>query len=171
MTTDPESLSSVNALRQSHIEFRLVADSLPQMLWSALPDGFHDYFNRQWYEFTGLADESTNGDGWIASFHPDDQAAVRDKWAHCLSNGDQFEMEYRLRRHDVQYRWVIGRASPIRAQDGGIVRWIGTCTDIDKAKRQAEHDEITAADYRLWHEAGRNQRRQAAWRYDRSPME
>lgn len=142
MTIDPESLSSVNALRQSDVGFRLVADTLPQMLWSTLPDGFHDYFNRRWYEFTGLADGSTDGDGWNAVFHADDQARSREKWAQCLSTGEQYEIEYRLRRHDGVYRWVIGRANPIRAQDGRIVRWIGTCTDIDKAKRQAEHDEI-----------------------------
>ena len=142
MTTDPESLSSVNALRQSDIGFRLVADSLPQILWSAMPDGFHDYFNRRWYEFTGLADRSTDGDAWLSVVHADDKAAVREKLEHCLSTGDQYEMEYRLRRHDDQYRWVIGRASAILAEDGRIVRWIGTCTDIDEAKRQAEHDEI-----------------------------
>jgi PAS domain S-box-containing protein len=142
VTTDPDSLSSVNALRQSDIGFQLVADSLPQMLWSALPDGFHDYFNRRWYEFTGLAEGSTDGDGWLSVFDPDHQAAVRERWAHCLSTGDEYEMEYRLRRHDGEYRWVIGRANAIRAQDGRIVRWIGTCTDIDDAKRQAEHDEI-----------------------------
>ncbi len=142
MTIDPERLSSVNALRESDVGFRAVADTLPQMVWSTLPDGFHDYYNRRWYEFTGMAEGSTDGDGWNALFHADDQALARDKWADCLSTGDPYEIEYRLRRHDGVYRWVVGRANPIRADDGRIVRWIGTCTDIDNAKRQAEHDEI-----------------------------
>lgn len=142
MTIDPESLSSINALRQNDTGFRVLADTMPQMVWSTLPDGFHDYYNQRWYEFTGVAEGSTDGAGWNDVFHADDRERARAEWAHCLATGDQFQIEYRLRHHDGEYRWVIGRANPIRAHDGRIVRWMGTCTDIDSAKRQAEHNEV-----------------------------
>lgn len=142
MSLDPESLSSVNALRESDTGFRVLADSMPQMVWSTLPDGFHDYYNQRWYEFTGVPVGSTDGEAWTEMFHADDQAEARTKWAHCLSTGDPYEIEYRLRHHDGEYRWVIGRANPILGDDGRILRWIGTCTDIDAAKREAEHGEI-----------------------------
>lgn len=142
MTIDPAALSSINALRESDIGFRMLADSMPQMVWSTLPDGFHDYYNQRWYEYTGTPDGSTDGEGWNHMFHPDDQARAWKEWAHCLATGEPYEIEYRLRHHSGEYRWTIGRASPIRNAEGRIVRWIGTCTDIDKAKRQAEQNEV-----------------------------
>lgn len=142
MTIDPAALSSINALRESDIGFRMLADSMPQMVWSTLPDGFHDYYNQRWYEYTGTPDGSTDGEGWNHMFHPDDQARAWKEWAHCLATGEPYEIEYRLRHHSGEYRWTIGRASPIRNAEGRIVRWIGTCTDIDSAKRQAEQNEV-----------------------------
>ena len=142
MTTDPATLSNINALRDSDVGFRVLADSMPQMVWSTLPDGFHDYYNQRWYEFTGTPDGSTDGEGWNDMFHPDDQARAWKEWSHCLATGEQYEIEYRLRHHSGEYRWTIGRANPIRNADGDIVRWLGTCTDIDSGKRQAEQNEI-----------------------------
>ena len=142
MTTDPATLSSVNALRDTDVDFRAIADNMPQMVWSTLPDGFHDYYNQRWYAFTGTPDGSTDGEGWNDMFHPDDQARAWQEWSHCLATGEQYEIEYRLRHHSGEYRWTIGRANPIRDAAGKIVRWIGTCTDIDNAKRQAEQNEI-----------------------------
>ena len=142
MRIEVDNLSSINALRENDIGFRVLADTMPQMVWSTLPDGFHDYYNERWYEFTGVPDGSTDGEGWNDMFHRDDQARAWKEWAHCLSTGEQYEIEYRLRHHSGEYRWVIGRGNPIRDQDGRIIRWIGTCTDIDDAKRQAEQTEI-----------------------------
>lgn len=122
-------------LADSEARFRVIADSMPQMVWSTLPDGFHDYYNARWYEFTGAPQGSTDGEGWNGMFHPEDQARAWHTWRHSLQTGDLYEIEYRLRRHDGVYRWTLGRAVPLRNADGEITRWFGTCTDIDDLKR------------------------------------
>ena len=142
MRSETETLASKNVLRESEVDFRVLANQMPQIVWSTLADGFHDYYNRRWYEFTGATDGSTDGEGWNGMFHPDDQERAWKRWADCLTSGEPFEIEYRLRHRNGDYRWVIGRANPIRDRAGQIVRWIGTCTDIDSAKRQAEHNEL-----------------------------
>jgi PAS domain S-box-containing protein len=126
------------ALKESEARFRVIANAMPQAVWSTRPDGFHDYYNDQWYAFTGMPHGSTDGDGWNAIFHPDDQPAAWEKWRHSLRTGDPYEIEYRLRHHSGQYRWVLGRALPVRADDGKIVRWMGTCTDIHEQKLAQE---------------------------------
>ena len=126
---------AARALAGSEAKFRAIADSMPQMVWSALPDGFHDYYNARWYEFTGTPPGSTDGEGWNGMFHPDDQERAWDTWRHSLETGDLYEIEYRLRRADGVYRWTLGRATPIRNEDGEIIRWFGTCTDIEDLKR------------------------------------
>ena len=115
---------------------------MPQMVWSTLPDGSHDYYNAQWYAFTGVPEGSTDGDGWNGMFHADDQERAWGRWRHCLETGEPYEIEYRLRHHSGVYRWTLGRALPIRGEDGTIVRWVGTCTDIDEQKRIAEQNQI-----------------------------
>lgn len=132
----------VTALAASEARFRAIADSMPQMVWSSRPDGFHDYYNARWYEFTGMAPGSTDGTAWNGMFHPDDQARARDLWLQSLESGEPYEIEYRLRRHDGAYRWALGRAMPIRDAAGGIVRWFGTCTDIDELKRMDQAKEL-----------------------------
>ncbi len=124
------------------VSFRQLADVIPQMVWSTLPDGYHDYYNAQWYAFTGMPEGSTDGEGWNGQFHPDDQERAWARWRHSLATGDPYEIEYRLRHHSGQYRWTLGRARPIRDADGTIVRWVGTCTDIHEAKAQAEQNFI-----------------------------
>ena len=135
MQSDYDALANRNVLRENEVDFRVLADSMPQMLWSTLPDGFHDYYNQRWYEFTGTPEGSTDGEGWNGMFHPDDQERAWKLWAQCLASGEPYEIEYRLRHRSGDYCWVIGRANPIRDRAGKIVRWIGTCTDIDAAKR------------------------------------
>ena len=115
---------------------------MPQMVWSTLPDGSHDYYNAQWYAFTGVPEGSTDGEGWNGMFHPDDQERAWARWRHSLSTGDPYEIEYRLRHHSGQYRWTLGRALPVRNEDGEIIRWVGTCTDIDDQRRIAEQNQI-----------------------------
>lgn len=123
------------ALSQSEAKFRIITDAMPQMVWSALPDGYHDYYNEQWYRYTGMPPGSTNGTGWNDVFHPDDRARAWDAWRDCLASGKVYEIQYRLRHHSGVYRWVLGRALPVRDHFGGITRWMGTCTDIDDQKR------------------------------------
>ncbi len=121
---------------------RVLTDAMPQMVWSTRPDGFHDYYNARWYEFTGVPAGSTDGEGWNNMFHPEDQEAAWARWRHSLETGEPYEIEYRLRHHNGTYRWTLGRALPVRDEAGRITRWIGTCTDIDDAKRAAEQNEL-----------------------------
>ena len=137
-----ELLARSGELAESEARFRAIADSMPQMVWSTLPDGFHDYYNARWYEFTGVPVGSTDGEAWNDMFHPEDQDRARALWRHCLTTGDLYEIEYRLRRHDGVYRWTLGRATPIRDETGQITRWFGTCTDIDDLKRMEQGKEV-----------------------------
>lgn len=138
-----EELSSArNALRESDLRFRTLADAFPHMVWSTLPDGFHDYYNARWYEFTGVPDGSTDGEAWNGMFHPDDQDRAWARWRHSLETGEPYEIEYRLRHRSGDYRWVLGRAMPMRNARGEIIRWMGTCTDIHEQKAIAEQNEI-----------------------------
>jgi PAS domain S-box-containing protein len=137
-----ELLAARNALQISDARFKVLADAMPQMVWSTLPDGFHDYYNARWYDFTGMPIGSTDGDGWNGMFHPEDQPKAWELWSHSLRTGDPYEIEYRLRDRHGQYRWTIGRALPIRDADGQITRWVGTCTDIHDSKIQSERTEL-----------------------------
>jgi PAS domain S-box-containing protein len=124
-------------------KFRILADTMPQMVWSTLPDGFHDYYNARWYEFTGVPEGSTDGEGWNGMFHPDDQERAWTAWRHSLETGEPYEIEYRLRDAKGEYRWTLGRALPIRGADGTITRWFGTCTDVhDQKMLQAQREVI-----------------------------
>jgi PAS domain S-box-containing protein len=135
--TASERMRSEIAVRLSEAKFRAITDAMPQMVWSTRPDGFHDYYNDQWYRFTGIPYGSTDGDGWNDLFHPDERLLAWEKWRHSLRTGETYEVEYQLRHHSGQYRWVLGRAQPLRSDDGEIVRWMGTCTDIH-AQKQSE---------------------------------
>ena len=139
--TDRSTLSEERA-RDRYEALAAIADAMPQMVWSTRPDGFHDYYNARWYEFTGVPEGSTDGEAWNGMFHPDDQERARARWAHSLETGEPYEIEYRLRRHDGIYRWTLGRAMPLRGPDGRIVRWYGTCTDIDDLKRMEQAKEL-----------------------------
>lgn len=116
----------------------MLTDAMPQMLWSTRPDGYYDYYNAQWYAFTGMAEGATDGTGWNEMFHPDDRERAWKLWQACLQSGDPYEIEYRLRHVSGVYRWTLGRALPVRDPSGGIGRWIGTCTDIDRLKKAEE---------------------------------
>ena len=132
--TASERLRSELALQVSEAKFRTIADAMPQMVWSTLPDGYHDYYNHQWYSFTGVNEGSTDGHEWNGMFHPDDQERSRKLWQHSLASGETYEVQYRLRHRSGEYRWVLGRALPIRDDAGKITRWMGTCTDIHDQK-------------------------------------
>lgn len=116
-----------------------VLDSMPQLVWSTRPDGYHDFYNRRWYEYTGATPEETQGAGWNDPLHPDDQERAWRRWAESLETGQDYEIEYRFRGADGEYRWFLGRAVPLRDESGRIVRWVGTCTDIEDQKRLEQH--------------------------------
>lgn len=130
---------------EGRLEMERRLDTVPQMIWSTRPDGHHDFFNARWYEFTGLPHGSTDGDAWLNVFHPEDQPRAEDIWRRCLASGEPYEIEYRLRHSSGEYRWVLGRALPLRDSDGTIERWMGTCTDIDDLKRSSTELQRTSA--------------------------
>ena len=132
------------ALAESELRFRTLADTMPQMVWSTLPNGYHDYYNARWYEFTGVPVGTTDGEGWNDMFHPEDRERARTVWKHSLETGEPYEIEYRLKHHTGTYRWTLGLALPIRDTEGNIVRWFGTCTDIHQTKIAGEERELVA---------------------------
>ncbi|MFZ2997483.1 PAS domain-containing protein [Sphingobium sp.] len=132
------------AVAESDRLFRTLADAMPQMVWSTLPDGLHVYYNARWYDFTGVPEGSTDGEGWNDMFHPDDQERAWKRWRTSLETGAPYEIEYRLRHHSGDYRWTLGRALPIRDADGTITSWMGTCTDIHEQKLMLEEREMIA---------------------------
>jgi PAS domain S-box-containing protein len=132
------------ALVERENRFRVLADSMPQMVWSTRPDGYHDYYNARWYEFTGMPPGSTDGQAWNGMFHADDQERAWARWRHSLATGEPYEIEYRLRNASGDYRWTLGRALPMRGPDGDIVRWFGTCTDIHEQKLAEEQRQLVS---------------------------
>lgn len=121
-------------LWESENGLRALTNSIDQMVWSTRPDGFHDFYNTRWYDFTGVERGSTDGAGWSELFHEDDRERAWSVWRQSLETGKPYHIEYRLRHHSGQYRWVIGRANPITNSDGKITRWYGTCTDVHELK-------------------------------------
>jgi len=135
-----EAEHSEHALRESERRFRQLADAMPQIVWTALPDGRLDYYNARWYEFTGLSRDGTGGTrSWKSVLHPDDVDSYFRRWADAMESGAAYQGEYRLKdRRTDSYRWHLGRAVPVRDDHGQIVRWFGTSTDIDEQKRSEE---------------------------------
>lgn len=113
--------TALELLSESEEKFRTIADAMPQMVWSTLPNGYHDYFNDRWYEFTGMPPGSTEGEAWNDLFHPDDRQMSWEVWKQSLETGEPYKIEYRLRFRDGTYRWTLGRALPLRKEDGTIV--------------------------------------------------
>ena len=134
--------AAAEALAASEARFRTLANAMPQMVWATRPDGFHDYFNARWYEFTGVPEGATDGDGWNGMVHPDDQERASTNWRMSLATGEPYHIEYRLRHWNGEYRWLLGRALPIRDGEGRITRWFGTCTDIHESKLAAVEREL-----------------------------
>ena len=132
------------ALRASEERYSAITNSIDQMIWSTRPDGYHDYYNRRWYEFTGVPYGTTDGEAWNGLFHPDDRDRAFARWRHSLETGEPYHIEYRLRHYSGVYRWVIGRAQCVRDAEGRIQRWYGSCTDIDDLKEAEAQRELIA---------------------------
>jgi PAS domain S-box-containing protein len=127
------------AIRRSEQHFRELANSMPQMVWGARPDGYLDYYNERWYEFTGFPREEGGDQSWAPILHPDDGQYCFDTWYGAVRSGQRYEIEYRFwDRVTERYRWFLGRALPVKNAEGEITRWFGTATDIDDQKRVME---------------------------------
>jgi len=132
------------ALRESEKRFRQLADAMPQIVWTAQPDGNIDYQNRKWQEFTGQYDNLSN-DSWTPIVHPDDMPSARQRWDHSVQTGAPFEMEMRLFDRQVQaYRWYLIRTVAALNESGAVSRWFGTGTDIHEQKRTGETSQFLA---------------------------
>ncbi|MBC5774269.1 PAS domain-containing protein [Pontibacter sp. KCTC 32443] len=126
-------------LEESEKQMRFMADSIPQMIWTTRPDGHHDYFNKRWMDYTGLTLEESIGLVWNDMLHPDDKQRAWDRWQYSLRTGEYYEIEYRFKNgFNGSYRWFLGQAMPMRDAQGNIVKWFGTCTDIEDHKKAEE---------------------------------
>jgi PAS domain S-box-containing protein len=133
------------AIIESEARLRQLADAMPQIVFTCGPDGLVDYGNQRWVEYVGVPVEQSLGSKWIEAIHPDDRESTRRRLREAGETGQPFETEYRLRRKDGQYRWYLARGSPIRNEQGRIVKWIGTSTDIhDLKEAEAEREESLA---------------------------
>src|SRR5216684_8932068 len=129
--------TDVQDRKEAEDRLRLVIDTLPALVWSKLPDGSADFLNQRFREYTGLSVEEGLGWGWMMkAFHPEDRA--EDEWRAAFAAGQPFEKEARLRRADGDYRWFLHRAVPLRDEQGNVVKWYGTTTDIEDRRRTEE---------------------------------
>jgi two-component system, chemotaxis family, CheB/CheR fusion protein len=135
-------------LRASEERFRTVADNVPQVIWTNDANGDANYFNRRWYDYTGLTPEESMGPGWQAIVHPDDARASIERWQTAFGAGEAFDAEYRLRGADGEYRWFLGRNVPLRT-NGAVLSWFGTATDIDDFKQAQAKLTETEEKFRL----------------------
>jgi len=124
--------------RERELYFQTKAEAVPEIIWTADPDGMDDFFNQRCFDYTGLTLEQLRGASWQAIIHPDDLDGCIAKWKNALSTGDPYDVEYRLRGKDGGFRWFLGRANPIRDAKGEIVKWFGTCTDIESQKQNQQ---------------------------------
>lgn len=118
--------------------FRLLAETVPQMVWMADGTGWIDWCNERWYEYTGQSVDEASGWGWQRAYYPDDYQRMMRDWPRSIATGEPFSMESRVRRHDGEYRWFLVRAEPMRDERGTVTRWYGTNTDVDAQKRQLQ---------------------------------
>ncbi|RTQ46514.1 PAS domain S-box protein [Hymenobacter gummosus] len=121
-------------LAESANQTRFLLEELPLMMWTTRPDGTADYQNPWWLRFTGRTLAQARDWGWLNDIHPDDQPAVGAAWQQALATGLDYQVEYRLRRHDGQYRWLLVQAVARRDAGGRITAWVGTGTDIHEQK-------------------------------------
>nr|WP_265561917.1 PAS domain-containing protein [Sphingomicrobium arenosum] len=125
-------------LEESQQKFDNLADALPQMAWSTDGEGNPDYFNRRWYEFTGAEPGDHYGNQWVDAVHPDDRETAAAAWQGAVESGEAYETEYRMRRHDGEYRWTLARGLPVHGDNGEVIRWFGTNTDIHENRQLVE---------------------------------
>lgn len=139
LTTAFERKRAERALARSEKQFREMAESLPQIVWSVRPDGQPDYFNRRWYQYTGQTmSEAMSPKSWHQVLHPQDIQPCITSWSRSLETGEPYQVEVRYRNTEGRYRWFLVRAVPVEDEQGRITRWFGSSTDIDDQKRSSE---------------------------------
>jgi len=130
--------TALDKIKESEVRLRKIIDTIPTLAWCSSPEGYGEFWNQRWHDYTGLSPETVRGWGWQSAIHPDDLKEITDKWLGFLASGQPGEVEGRLRRFDGEYRWFLFRAHPLRDETGNIVNWYGANVDIDDRKRTEE---------------------------------
>ena len=136
----------------SREHFKFLADNIPVIVWTTGPDGNRDYLNKQWHEYTGLDLDQSKGSGWQKALHPDDVIPTIDAWKEAIEKQKTFEAEYRLKRAgDGCYRWHLAKGEPFKDEDGNVIAWFGTSTDIEDQRKEIERKDefISVASHEL----------------------
>jgi PAS domain S-box-containing protein len=141
-----------DALRRGEAEVRFLADSIPELIWTATAEGFIDYYNRYTADYSGLHKDELGPTGWVGLLHPSEQAEAARRWVQSIASGTLYEGEFRMRRHDGAYRWHIIRARQLA--NGPVLRWFGACTDVHdqyllRQVLQTQYDELARAHHDL----------------------
>ena len=131
--------SAAEALQSSERNLAAIINTIPTAAWTTRPDGYCDFINQVWLDYAGMSAEQTQGWGWAEAIHSDDRKRLIDEWQSCLASGSPVDTEARIRRFDGSHRWFLIRANPLRDESGNILKWCGTCMDIDDRK-QGEED-------------------------------
>jgi PAS domain S-box-containing protein len=126
------------AVQSNERSLSLIINTIPTFVWSARPDGYCDFLNQRWLDYTGMTAPQAAGWGWGEAIHPEDRKGLVEQWQSCLASGLPVETEARMRRFDGSYRWFLFRANPLRDASGNIVRWYGTNVDIEDRRRGEE---------------------------------
>lgn len=135
------------AVRANENRFRNLANALPQIVWTARPDGRVDYYNRRWYEYIGCDESHEAAADWCRHIHPEDLPRLLEVWERCVATGEPYAYEPRLRNGQGEYRHFLVRGLPLRDTDGSIRQWLGTCTDIEERRRyEAEREHLLASE-------------------------
>src|ERR1700720_3415462 len=134
----PELSDAFEKLVQEAARLQTVIDTVPSFLWTSLPDGSKEYLNKRWYEYTGLSLEEGKGWGWKVVVHPDDLDRLIREWLAMVESRKPGELETRIRRYDGEYRWFLIRVVPQLDEQGNVVKWFGSNTDIEDRKRAEE---------------------------------
>jgi two-component system phosphate regulon sensor histidine kinase PhoR len=140
-----------NELLLSREHFKFLADNIPVIVWTATPDGYFDYYNKRWYEYTGKTLEESKGSGWQTVVHPDDLPQSLIAWNHSIRTGEPFKVEDRKLGKDGNYRWHLGHALPFKNNNKEIIAWFGICTNIEDQKKAMEKKDefISVASHEL----------------------
>lgn len=125
--------------QETEEHFRFFANMIPDIVWTALPDGYEDFHNEKFTRYSGLSVEEAEGFGWRKIVHPDDLVNLHKTWEQSLINGEPYELEYRLKNQKGEYKWFLVRAIPWKNEEGHIIKWFGTSTDIHYGKTMREN--------------------------------
>ena len=134
-------IAAAELVNQRELYYRNLAEAIPQLVWTCRPSGECDFLSKQWLAYTGLPEALQLGNGWLQALHVDDVERTEKRWHAACHGAADYDMEYRLRRYDGQYRWFQARGVPMRDAEGKITKWFGTCTDIEDRKQSEQERE------------------------------